>query len=366
MIPFLDLKKITESFGGEIENAVARVAASGRYLLGPETEAFEREYADFTGTAFCVSCGNGLDALRLILRACIELGRIDRGDEVIVPANTYIATVLAITDCGLVPVLVDPAPLTCGITSDAIRRAIGPRTRAVMIVHLYGLCAYTDAIGDVCREHGLMLFEDNAQAHGCRFKGRRTGSLGLAAGHSFYPGKNLGALGDAGAVTTDDEDLARTVRMLGNYGSSRKYIFDYEGYNSRMDEIQAAVLRVKLPRLDADNRRRASIAAAYMDGIKDPRIAMLPRAEADSNVFHVFPVFTDDRDSLQRYLADRGVQTLIHYPVPPHKQKCYLRYASMSLPVTESIHRRELSLPMSPVLADSDVAEVIALMNSRP
>ncbi len=362
MIPFLDLRKITASFDGEIERAVSGVVASGRYLFGRCTEDFERAYAAYIGTRHCVGCSNGLDALSLILQAAIELGRLNLGDEVIVPANTYIATILAVTGCGLTPVFVDPDPLTCQITADGIYRAVTMRTRAVMIVHLYGMCAYSDEIGRLCRARGLMLIEDNAQAHGCRFGSRRTGSLGHAAGHSFYPGKNLGALGDAGAVTTDDDELARMVRKIGNYGSERKYIFDNEGRNSRIDEIQAAVLGVKLPRLDADNSRRIDIAGRYAAGISG--VGMLPQVMRGMNVFHIFPVFTDHRDELQEYLSIHGVETLIHYPVAPHRQQCYSRYSHLSLPVTESIHRRELSLPISPVMTDSEVDRVISLVNS--
>ena len=296
MIKFLDLEKVTASHGDEIREAVSRAVNSGWYLQGKENEKFEKDYADYIGTSYAVGCANGLDALIWILRAYVEMGVMKPGDEVIVPANTYIATILAITENGLVPVLVEPDIATYQIDPARIEAAITPRTRAIMIVHLYGQCAYTDEIGRICKEHGLKLIEDNAQAHGCLFNGRRTGSLGDAAGHSFYPGKNLGALGDGGAVTTDDEELARTVRALANYGSTRKYVFKYVGRNSRLDEIQAAVLGVKLRHLDADNARRKQIARMYVDGIINPAI-ILPRIpDPDSHVFHIFPIRTERRD----------------------------------------------------------------------
>lgn len=367
MIKFLDLKKITDSFAPEISEATQRVIASGWFLQGEETKAFEKVYAEYIGTKYAIGCGNGLDALTLILRAYIDLGIMKPGDEVIVPANTYIATILAITENGLRPVLVEPNLDTCQIDAANIEAAVTSLTKAVMIVHLYGRCAYSDKIGDICRIHNLKLIEDNAQAHGCLFNGRRTGSLGDAAGHSFYPGKNLGALGDAGAVTTDDELLAETVRSLGNYGSARKYVFKYQGRNSRIDELQAAILRVKLPRLDADNARRAEIAQRYYSEISNPGIRLMPKAPRGENVYHIFPVFTPHRDRLQQYLADNGVQTLIHYPIPPHRQECYEEWASFSLPVTERIHREELSLPISPVMTPEEVTAVISLLNAwRP
>ena len=375
MIKFLDLKKITDSFAPAIDEAALRVIKSGWFLQGEETKAFEKEYAEYIGSKYAIGCGNGLDALTLILRAYMELGVMKPGDGVIVPANTYIATILAITENGLKPILVEPDPDTCQINPDLIEAAITPSTKAVMIVHLYGRCAYSDKIGDICRRHGLKLIEDNAQAHGCLYNGQRTGSLGDAAGHSFYPGKNLGALGDAGAVTTNDPQLAETVRSLGNYGSARKYVFQRQGRNSRIDELQAAVLRVKLPRLDADNAARIAIADRYYSEITNPAISLMPKAPLGENVYHIFPVFTPHRDELQRYLADNGVQTLIHYPIPPHKQECYsnpnlldgLRLSltdSHPLPVTEKIHREELSLPISPVMTPEEVTKVITLLNA--
>lgn len=364
MIKFLDLKKITARHASELNEAASRVISSGWFLQGAETTAFEGEYAGFIGTKYAIGCANGLDALTLILRAYIEMGVMRPGDEVIVPANTYIASILAISENGLRPVLVEPDPQTCQISAGNIETAITPATKAIMIVHLYGRCAYSDKIGEICRRHNLKLIEDNAQAHGCLYHGRRTGSLGDAAGHSFYPGKNLGALGDAGTVTTNDPALAETVRSLGNYGSSRKYVFKYQGKNSRIDEIQAAFLRVKLPYLDSDNRRRVEIADRYLSEITNPEIRMLPPAPAGENVHHIFPIFTPDRDGLQKYLADNGIQTLIHYPIPPHRQECYPEWNRLSFPITERIHREELSLPISPVLTDREVSEVITALNN--
>lgn len=364
MQPFLDLKKINDSFYPALLEAIARTASSGWYLKGEEAEAFEQEYAAFIGSRHCVGCGNGLDALSLILQAYIEMGYMVPGDEVIVPANTYIASILAITANGLTPRLVEPDARSYEIDDSLIEAAITPRTKGIMIVHLYGRCAYTNRIGEICRNHNLKLIEDNAQAHGCLFGGKRTGSLGDAAGHSFYPGKNLGALGDAGAVTTDDEELARTVRALGNYGSDRKYHFPYKGRNSRIDELQAAALRVKLPRLDADNERRKRIAEIYIKTISNPTITLpLPSGAKADNVFHIFPILCPERNRLQEFLNGRGIQTIIHYPIPPHLQPCYPEWHSLHLPITESIHRQELSLPISPVMEEADALEVAAAVN---
>lgn len=374
MIKFLDLKKVTESHREEIEKATLRVVNSGWYLQGEENKNFERDFAEFIGTGHAVGCANGLDALILIFRALIELKRLKPGDEVIVPANTYIASILSITENGLVPVLVEPDRESLQIDLDLIGQSITPRTKAILIVHLYGRCAYNERIAEICKRHDLLLIEDNAQAHGCLYRDRRTGSLGIAAAHSFYPGKNLGALGDGGAVTTSDPELAEAIRTLANYGSSEKYIFRYRGRNSRLDEIQAAVLDVKLTYLDEDNEKRRQIARIYFNGITNPDV-VLPgkdlyfsqdpdkKAPVD-NVYHIFPVLTDHRDSLQSYLKKNGVQTLIHYPVPPHRQECYKDWASLSLPVTESIHDRELSLPISPVMTAEEARRVVDLINS--
>lgn len=363
-IKFLDLQKINELHGDAIKSAVERVIDSGWYIQGVENESFESEYADFIGVKYAVGCGNGLDALRLIFRAYIELGKLKPGDEVIVPANTYIASIIAVTDNNLVPVLVEPDPETLQIDPERVGDAISERTRAVMIVHLYGRCAYNQQIADLCARHHLLLIEDNAQAHGCKWNGQMTGSFGHASGHSFYPGKNLGALGDGGAVTTNDPELAAAVRALANYGSSKKYVFDYVGMNSRLDELQAAVLREKLKFVNRDNEHRKELAKLYVSGINNPKVKVPLTHDWDSNVVHIFPVFTVERDRLQKYLGDNGVQTLIHYPIPPHKQKCYSQWADLSLPVTEQIHNQELSLPISPVLTREEVLRVINLINS--
>ena len=365
MIEFLPLGKVTGKYSDEIHEAVLRVTDSGRYLGGGEVSAFETEYAEYIGVRNCVACANGLDALWLILRAYIEMGVMTPGDEVLVPANTFIASILAITGNGLKPVLVEPRWETLEIDESLIEARITPRTKALMTVHLYGRLSWSGNMADICRRHGLKLIEDNAQAQGCMtLNGRRTGSLGDVAGHSFYPGKNLGALGDAGAVTTNDGILAETVRALANYGSPRKYISDYQGRNSRMDEIQAAVLRVKLRHLDEDNDARRYMAALYTEGICNPLVSMPVMLPAQSNVWHIFPVFTERRDELQEYLWERGVRTVIHYPVPPHRQRCYSEWNSLSLPVTERIHDSELSLPISPVITVEEVREVIDAVNS--
>lgn len=364
MIKFLDLKGVTDLYSEEIHAAVASVVDSGWYLQGEANKKFEAEYANYIGTKFAIGCANGLDALIWIYRAYIELGVMQPGDEVIVPANTYIASILAITENGLKPVLVEARKDTLEIDDSLIETAITPRTKSVLIVHLYGRCAYTDKIGEICKKHGLKLVEDNAQAHGCRFKGKRTGSIGDAAGHSFYPGKNLGALGDGGAVTTNDEKLAETVRTLANYGSQKKYVFKYCGRNSRLDEIQAAVLSVKLRHLDEDNAKRQKIAAKYYQNIDNQFVKLPKQLPDENNVYHIFPIFTEKKDVLQKYLADNGIQTLIHYPIPPHKQECYKDWNDISLPITEEIHNQELSIPISQVMTDDEVDAVIKTINS--
>lgn len=364
MIKFLDLKSITGLYSDEIHSAVANVIDSGWYLQGEANKRFEAEYADYIGTKYAVGCANGLDALIWIYRAYIELGVMKPGDEVIVPANTYIASILAITENGLKPVLVEPRKDTLEIDDELIEAAITPRTKSILIVHLYGRCAYTEKIGEICKKHDLKLVEDNAQAHGCKFKGQRTGSIGDAAGHSFYPGKNLGALGDCGAVTTNDERLAETVRTLANYGSQKKYVFKYCGRNSRLDEIQAAVLSVKLRHLDDDNAKRQRVAAKYHQNIDNKYITLPKQLPNENNVYHIFPIFSEKRDVLQHYLADNGIQTLIHYPIPPHKQECYKDWNKISLPITEEIHNQELSIPISQVISDDEVDFVIKTINS--
>ena len=333
-----------------------------RSLQGNETEQFEKDFAKFIGTNHCIGVANGLDAIIWIFRAYIELGIMKPGDEVIVPANTYIASILAITENNLVPVLVEPDIQTYEIDESKIEAAITEKTRAILIVHLYGRCAYTEKIGALCQKYHLKLVEDNAQAHGCMYHGQRTGSFGDSA-HSFYPGKNLGAFGDAGAVTTNDKLVADTIRSLANYGSSRKYVFQYKGRNSRISEIDAAVLDVKLKYLDADNQRRIEIAKQYIDGIKNPAIILPEYPHDTTNVFHIFPVRCCRRDALQEYLKEKGVQTIIHYPIPPHKQEAYKEWNHLSFPITEQIHAEELSLPMSPTLTDEQVGYVVDCIN---
>ena len=347
----------------EINKAISDVVASGWYLNGTAVQRFEEHYRTYIGTQHCISCGNGLDALHLILRAYKELEQLHDGDEIIVPANTYIATILAITENNLTPVLVEPDITTLEIDDNRIEAAITPRTRAIMLVHLYGRCAYTEKISNICKQHKIKLIEDNAQAHGCTYNGKHTGSLGDAAAHSFYPGKNLGALGDAGAVTTNDLELAETVRTLGNYGSSHKYVFDYQGRNSRMDEIQAAVLSVKLKYLDGDNARRKEIAHYFEQHIKNDRIT-IPAALNRDNVYHIFPILCTERDRLQEYLKKNGVQTMIHYPIPPHKQKAYKEWNALSFPLTERIHREELSIPCNQTMSLGDAEQIATLLNN--
>ena len=363
MIKFLDLKGVTESHSEEIHEAVRRVVDSGWYLQGIENKRFEENYSKYIGTDYCIGVGNGLDALIWIYRAYIELGIMKPGDEVIVPANTYIASILAITENGLKPILVEPKLDTLEIDDDKIETAITERTKSILIVHLYGRCAYTDKIGEICKKYNLKLVEDNAQAHGCKYHGKRTGSLGDAAGHSFYPGKNLGAIGDAGAVTTNDKEVADCIRALANYGSQKKYVFKYKGKNSRLDEIHAAVLDVKLRYLDEDNAHRQEIAKYYYDRINNPLIKLPIRLNDENNVYHIFPILCERRDEFQQYLTENGVQTLIHYPIPPHKQECYKEWNGISLTITENIHKMELSLPISPVLAIEDASKVVDLIN---
>ena len=365
-IPFLSLKDVTALHGAEINEAVSRVVNSGWYLQGQENGKFEEDYSKYIGTKYTVGCANGLDALIWIFRAYIELGVMQPGDEVIVPANTYIATILAITENGLKPVLVEPKLNTLEIDDDLIEAAITPKTKAIAIVHLYGRLAWTQKIADICKKYNLKLIEDNAQAHGCRTAdGRLTGSLGDAAGHSFYPGKNLGALGDAGAVTTNDPDLAAAVRALANYGSQKKYVFKYAGRNSRLDEIQAAVLDVKLKYLDEDNRHRKEVARYYYENIKNPLITLPDRLPDEQNAYHLFPILVGGgkRDALHDYLAEKGIGTVIHYPIPPHHQECYAKESwntpQLTLPITERIANEELSLPMGPVIGLEEVGLVV-------
>lgn len=396
MIKFLDIQKITESFQPELTSAIQRVVNRGWFLLGEELSTFEKEYAEYIGSKNCIGVANGLDALRLILRSYIEIGFMHEGDEVIVPANTYIASILAITDNRLKPILVEPDIYTYNLDISLIEQNITSRTRAIMIVHLYGQACWSDQIEEIAQKYNLKIIEDNAQAAGALVPStnfgihgsltnhmknsgignlkpgnfKRTGSLGDAAGHSFYPGKNLGALGDGGAVTTNDDIFAEVVRALANYGSAKKYINDYQGLNSRLDEIQAAVLRVKLPRLDEDNLRRRKIAQFYLDNITNPDI-ILPQiqslkteAMSYSHVWHLFVIRHPSRDKFQDYLAKNEIQTLIHYPVPPHKQRAYKYWNCLSFYITEKVSQECLSIPISNIMSDDDAERVVELMNS--
>ena len=374
MIQYLDLRNITAMHGEEISEAVLQVVNGGWYLRGEATRHFEAEYAKYIGSSFCVGCGNGLDALRLILMAYKEMGVMTDGDEVIVPANTYIASILAISSCGLTPVLVEPSLSTMQIDDSQIEKHITAKTRAIMIVHLYGCCAYTPKIAQLCRQYGLKLIEDNAQAHGCSYVEtkpdgyvcyRHTGSLGDSAAHSFYPGKNLGALGDAGAVTTNDEELATLVSTLGNYGSSKKYVFDYQGVNSRIDDLQAAVLDVKLKYLDQDNEYRRELAALLSSLISHPDVTLpdMDNPVWKSSIFHVFPVLCCQRDQLQQHLLGRGIGTIVHYPIPPHSQRCYQGVFSGTYPITDMLHQQELSLPCNPAMTTMEIETVAQAVN---
>ena len=370
-IPFLSLKDVTALHAEEINEAVNRVVNSGWYLQGEENKRFEDNYTHFIGSKYCVGCANGLDALIWIFRAYIELGVMQPGDEVIVPANTYIATILAITENDLTPVLCEPKPNTLEIDDDLIEGLITPKTKAITIVHLYGRIAYTEKIGELCKKYNLKLIEDNAQAHGCKFyDGRLTGSIGDAAGHSFYPGKNLGALGDGGAVTTDDPELAATIRALANYGSQKKYVFKYTGRNSRLDEIQAAVLDVKLKYLVEDNLHRKEVAHYYYEHISNPLITLPDLLPDEQNVYHLFPILVGDgkRDALHDYLEQNGVGTVCHYPIAPHKQECYARATwnnpQLALPIIERLADEELSLPIGPTIKRKEIEYVIERVNS--
>jgi dTDP-4-amino-4,6-dideoxygalactose transaminase len=387
MVKFLDLKAINDSFQPDLSEAIQRVVDSGWYLMGSEEKAFEKEYGSYIGTKHCIGVANGLDALRLILKAYMVMGVMKDGDEVIVPANTYIASILAITENHLKPVLVEPDIKSYNLDPSLIEQNITPRTRAILIVHLYGQVCWPAGIEEIAFKYNLKVIEDNAQAVGaCTDSLKRTGSLGNAAGHSFYPGKNLGALGDGGAVTTDDDGLAIIIRRLANYGSSEKYVHMYKGLNSRLDELQAAILRVKLARLDADNQYRHDIARFYLDNIKNPDIilpvpvSMINRGKpipfplsstftpeslltTRYHVWHLFVIRHPDRGRLMKYLEEHNIQTLIHYPVPPHKQQAYTEYSHLVLPITEKIHNEVLSLPISQVMNIEDVDKVVKAVN---
>lgn len=364
MIKFLDLQKINLTHQAEIEERLLNTFRSGWYLLGNELKSFEEALVKYIGCNYAIGVANGLDALRLILKAYIELGVMKPGDEIIVPANTYIASILAISDNGLVPVLVEPSLNNYNIDIDKVEEKITSKTKGILIVHLYGRVVFSEKLREIAQRHHLKIIEDNAQAIGAEWNGIKTGNLGDAAGFSFYPGKNLGALGDAGGITTNDENLEKTIRALANYGSNQKYVNIYQGLNSRLDEIQAAVLNVKLKYIDADNSRRKEIASRYIAEIANTNI-ILPENPSDirEHVWHLFVVQTQNREKLQNYLTENGVQTLIHYPIPPHKQEAYKEWNDLSFPITEKIHEEVLSLPISPVMSDEEVSEIIAIIN---
>ena len=364
MVKLLDLQAITAMHADEYKAAVSRVIDSGWFLLDKENKQFETDYAKYIGTDNCITVASGLDALYLLMRGYKEMGIMKDGDEIIVPANTYIATIIAVTRNNLVPVLVEPTFKHLEIDIDKVEAAITSKTKGVMIVHLYGRIAYNDKLGEICKNYGLKLMEDCAQSHGCAWKGVKTGALGDAAAYSFYPGKNLGAFGDAGAVTTNDAELAEVIRALANYGSQKKHVFKYVGINSRMSELDAAVLDVKLKYLDEDNKKRQELAAFYYANIVNPLITLPERIDDENNVYHQFPIFCEYRDELQEYLKQNEVQTLIHYPIPPHKQECCKKWNKLSFPITERIHRQELSIPMNQVVSRKEADAVVRLINN--
>ncbi|EDP75579.1 DegT/DnrJ/EryC1/StrS family aminotransferase [Hydrogenivirga sp. 128-5-R1-1] len=361
MIKFLDLKKINLQYKEEILEACKRVLESGWYILGEEVKKFEEGFANYCGTKYAIGVGNGLDALKLIIRGYKELEIFKEGDEIIVPANTYIATILAISENRLKPVFVEPKLDTYLIDPDKIEEKITERTKAIMVVHLYGQTCEMDKIWEIAREYNLKIIEDSAQAHGAFYKDKRTGNLGDASGFSFFPSKNLGALGDGGAITTNDKELAEAIKALRNYGSYKKYENLYKGVNSRLDELQAAILRVKLKYLDKDNQKRKKVAKYYLENIKNEKI-VLPKVVTDS-VWHVFVIRTKERDKLQKYLQENEIQTLIHYPIPPHKQEAYKEWNDLSFPITEKIHKEVLSLPISPVMIEEEIKKVVKIVN---
>jgi dTDP-4-amino-4,6-dideoxygalactose transaminase len=371
MIKFLDLQKINAQYADELKKAASDVIDSGWFLMGERLTSFENKLSDFIGVQHTVGLANGLDALRLILKAYIDMGIMSEGDEVIVPANTYIASLLAISDNRLIPVLVEPNALSFNLDIDLIESHITPKTKAIMIVHLYGQVSWSDKLSALAKKYNLKIIEDNAQAIGAEWNGIKSGNLGDAAGFSFYPGKNLGALGDAGAMTTNDSELAERVRALGNYGTRKKYVNEYQGLNSRLDEIQAAFLEVKLKYINTENQYRRQLASLYLNGINNPLIILpfpentvFETTENKEHVWHLFVIRTKDRDRLQKYLAENDVQTLIHYPIPPNKQLAYKEMNHLEYPITNAIHDEVLSLPISPVTSEEEVNKVIELLNS--
>lgn len=365
MIKFLELHKINARHEKEFQNAFSDFLASGYYVLGNNVTQFEKEYADYCGTDYCVGVSNGLDALILILKGYLHLGKLSKGDEVIVAANTYIASILAISETGLKPVLVEPISETFNLDGTRIKNHITSKTKAIMVVHLFGQLVEMNAVQAVADEHDLLIIEDGAQAHGAKnASGKKAGNLGHAAGFSFYPTKNLGALGEAGAITTNDKALADITRKLRNYGTSSKYINDVKGVNNRLDEVQAAFLRIKLKALDADNTIRRKIAKRYLSEITNPKIIKPTYQNDESHVFHLFVIQCATRNLLKAYLEANEVQTLIHYEIPPHQQEAYKEWKSLSFPITEKIHEQCLSLPISPVMKDEDVSQVINIINA--
>lgn len=359
MIKFLDLQKINTRFEYEIELEMKRILESGWYLLGKQNEAFEKSFAEFCGVKFSVGCANGLDALRLAIRAFDFPG----DSEIIVPANTYIASILAISDCGLKPILVEPDLETYNIDINLIESKITSKTKAIVVVHLYGQAVEMEKIWELAKKYNLKIIEDSAQAHGAIYQGKKVGNLGDIGCFSFYPGKNLGALGDGGCITTNDEEVAIKIRALGNYGSLVKYENIYKGLNSRLDEIQAAILDLKLQFLDADNQQRREIAKIYRENIKNEKIVLPKPYKEESHVWHLFVIRTKDRDKLQEYLKIKGIQTLIHYPIPPHKQNAYKEWNNLSFPITEKIHKEVLSLPISPVMNKEEAFYIAQILN---
>lgn len=368
MIKFLDLKKINEPYEAAFQEKLKSVLDSGWYILGKEVEMFEKTFAEYCNSKYCIGVGNGFDALVLIFKGYIQLGKLQKGDEVIVPANTYIASILAILQADLVPVLIEPRLETYNIDPDLISEKITFKTKAVLAVHLYGQLAEMDAINTIANQNNLLVIEDAAQAHGAISDFGKSGNLSNAAAFSFYPGKNLGALGDGGAVTTNDSELARTIQSLRNYGSEAKYHNEYIGVNSRLDELQAAFLNVKLPNLNADNEKRRVIAKRYLAEIKNakiilPAVSLRGTKQSNNHVFHLFVIRTENREGLQSYLLEKGIQTMIHYPIPPHKQKAFSNWSHLSFPITEKIHNEILSLPISPVMTNDEVDFVILILN---
>ena len=363
MIKFLDLLKVNQQYEAEIKSAMCGVFDGGWYIQGQMLETFERNYANYCGSKCCVGVGNGLDALILIIRAYKELGLMSDGDEIIVPSNTYIASILSISEAGLMPVLVEPSIHTYNIDPEKIKEKITSKTKAIMPVHLYGQLCDMKLINEIAKDYNLLVIEDAAQSHGAILNGKKSGNLGNVAGHSFYPGKNLGALGDAGAITTDDSELASVIRAIANYGSHKKYYNLYKGVNSRLDELQASILDCKLKGLDRDNERRRSVAKRYLNEIKNPKITLPYFSGGSNHVFHLFVVRVQERNFFQKYLLENDIQSVIHYPVPPHRQDAYKEWNKCSYPISEQIHNEALSLPISPVLTDEEVGFVIDKVN---